>query len=297
MPWVQCSKCQYIREAKFPAYHLNTIPIHPGSKVLPEYSMCTNCGEQKKWTEHTGLIAQTILSNERLEYELAYNLLTQKRKSISDIRILIKTKEKSYAEQFKEKFKESTFKYNPNDSFHLHTEIQLCIDTLVSLMEEEAILNKKLSQMTDPDIIERDATIVNKKAFDASPKGLILGSRQFVSMKAPITQILDAANWSWGLNVSWVEGGITGKTIFELLVESSNPYHNIPNDILVTLQQTPNIQSDVFLSLCETHGAGSLLWYNQGGENRPTWTALEIATLLRMNYNFLFQNNKIYLKK
>ncbi len=50
----------------------------------------------------------------------------------------------------------------------------------------------------------------------------------------------------------------------------------------------PDMSADDFIELCRTAGKGSLLWYDKDGADRPTWTALEMACLLRAGYRFVF---------
>lgn len=295
MPWVQCSRCRYIREASKPAYELNATH-QTRSPGLPKGAYCINCGTENQWLDYKGPLAPTILAKERHSYEETVVFYKQKETVIKSLGETRKNKEKEFEQNFSKRFKSNETAFASEAFLMLHTEIQLCFDLIVSMTEELAGLNRKLSEMTDPDIIERDAGIVGSNAVRNASGGLVLGNRQFVSVLPP-AKILDAANWSWGLNISWVEGGVNGKADFELVLNPDNPYHTIPPGILSTLQGRPSMNCDDFLDLCRDQGSGTLLWYDADEENRPTWTALEIATLLRAGYGFVFLNQQVFLRK
>lgn len=292
MPWVQCSRCRYIRESKKPAYELN-LTNRGHSPALPKGAYCVNCGAENLWQAYDGPLAPTILSKERQIYEETIVFYRQKETIIASLSETRKNKQKEFDSNFAGKL---TIMSEAEAFNMLQTEIQLCFDVITSMAEELAALNRKLAEMTDPDLIERDAHTVATNAAKNASGGLVLGNRQFVSVLPP-AKILDAANWSWGLNISWVEGGVLGNADFELVLNSSNPYHDIPPAIIGILQGRPSISSEDFLELCRAQGSGTLLWYDAEGENRPTWTALEVATLLRMGYAFVFQSAKVYLRK
>jgi len=131
---------------------------------------------------------------------------------------------------------------------------------------------------------------------------LYIGSRQYVARCVQGStfkkkRILDSNVWTWGLNASWVEGGVNAKAKFTMKVNSDNQYECMPGAVMQWLEQkTQKVLDDEsaaalaseFLTQCEQHGKGSLLWYDKGGENRPTWTALEMAILLSRGYRFRF---------
>ncbi|MEX5667111.1 hypothetical protein ABFV57_19845 [Pseudomonas neuropathica] len=295
MPWVQCSRCRYIRESSKSSWELNTTHQNR-SPGLPKGAYCIQCGTENQWLDYTGPLAPTILAKERHTYEETVVFYKQKETVIKGLGETRKNKEKEFELNFGKRFK-SEAKASANEAFlMMHTEIQLCFDLIVSMTEELAGLARRLNEMTNPDVIERDAAVVAGHAKKNASGGLVLGNRQFVSVLSP-AQILDAANWSWGLNISWVEGGVNGKADFELVLNPDNPYHTIPPGILTILQGRPSINCDDFLVLCREQGSGTLLWYDAGDENRPTWTALEIATLLRAGYEFVFLNQQVFLRK
>ncbi|MDG9780482.1 hypothetical protein [Metapseudomonas otitidis] len=292
MPWIQCSRCHYIRESKRPAYELN-LTNQTRSPALPKGAYCINCGAENLWQAYDGPLAPTILSKERQIYEETTAFYRQKEAIVASLIETRKNKQKEFDLNFTAKLSVMSEAEALN---MLQTEIQLCFDVITSMTEELTALSRKLSEMTEPDLIERDARMVATNAAKNALGGLVLGNRQFVSALPP-EKILDAANWSWGLNISWVEGGILGNADFELALNPNNPYHNIPSSIILILQGRPNISSEDFIELCREQGRGTLLWYDAEGDNRPTWTALEVATLLRMGYVFVFQSEKIYLRK
>lgn len=292
MPWVQCSRCQYIRESKKPAYELN-LTNQSHSPALPKGAYCVNCGAENLWMAYNGPLAPTILANERQIYEQTLVFYRQKETMIASLGETRKNKQKEFDKNYAAKL---AFMSEEEAFNMLQTEIQLCFDVITSMTEELVVLNRKLGQLTDPTLIERDAIVVAGNAARNAPSGLVLGNRQFVSVLPP-AKILDAANWSWGLNISWVEGGALGNADFELVLNANNPYHDIPPAVIAILQGKPNLSSEAFLELCKTQGSGTLLWFDLGEEDRPTWTALEVATLLRVGYTFVFQSAKIYLRK
>lgn len=295
MPWVQCIKCHYIRESRVPAGKLNgTYRIN--SPGLPRGAYCINCGDENNWQDYKGPLAPTILGNERKTYTEIEVLCEQKKTMIASLGATRKNKVSEFEANFSKRFKSDETVFASEVFLSLHTEIQLFFDLIVSMTEELAVLDRKLGEMTKPGIIERDAAIVAGNASRNASGGLILGNRQLVSVLSP-AKILDATNWSWGLNIAWVEGGVHGKADFELVLNANNPFHTLPPVIINLLQIEPNMSCDKFLTLCKEQGSGSLLWYDADGENRPTWTALEVATLLRMGYTFAFQGEHIYLRK
>jgi hypothetical protein len=139
-----------------------------------------------------------------------------------------------------------------------------------------------------------------KAAYSAAEKvsttgknRLYIGSRQYVSAYAKQKaaregRILNVSVWSPGLNVAWVEGGVHAKAQFKMKLNPDNQYDTIPAEVLDEFRRTPNLDANEFLALCSKKGRGSLLWYDRGGANRPTWTAMEIWCLLRAGYQFQF---------
>jgi hypothetical protein len=167
--------------------------------------------------------------------------------------------------------------------------------------EAAAKLDSAIDDLGNRDAVNRDAGTAYRSAASveaASQKNkLYIGNRQYVSQhrdKGPLKKfrILDVPNWSPGLNVAWVEGGISAKAHFKIKLDSTNQYANIPDAVLDKFKDVPAYDAEDFLALCKTDGKNSLLWFDKDGYNRPTWTALEIWCLLRKGYSFQFGDSK-----
>jgi len=270
----QCSKCKRIKEFKEThdeAYKLAGRP-------------CTVCwvGE---WVVYDGPMAKAVLDREDAEVA---DLVRRCTVLDEQIQATMRTKEMRRREY------ESSGA--PDRARVFENTIALCNDTIVSFEREIRELDRKIREYGVRSAVRRDADVAFNAANAVQAKStknkLYIGSRQFVSQFASGAQkkrrILDVPNWSWGLNLSWVEGGITARARFKLKLDERNPYSTIPPGVLQKLRQSPGMQAETFLELCRTEGPGSLLWYDADGENRPTWTALEIASLLRAGYRFGF---------
>jgi hypothetical protein len=151
--------------------------------------------------------------------------------------------------------------------------------------------------------------------FIASGKNkLYIGDRQFVvahteanadKSRSRKLRILDSGSWTWGLNTSWVEGGIEARARFKLKLSDSDARKTFTPEVIDWLRQhagqgrggVPSamdnaaLESD-FLEMSREKGKGNLLWYDRDRDNRPTWTALEIACLLRRGYRFAFDQSR-----
>ncbi len=270
----QCSKCKRIKEFKErhdEAYKLTGRP-------------CTVCWAEK-WVVYDGPMAQAVLDRE--DAEIA-DLVRRCTVLDEQIQATMRTKEMKRLEY------ESSGA--PDRARVFENTIALCNDTIVSFEREIRDLDKKIREYGVRPAVRRDADVAfnaAKNVASTSTKNkLYIGSRQFVSQFASGARkkrrILDVPNWSWGLNLAWVEGGITAKAQFKLKLDDRSPYSTIPAGVLQKLRQSPGMQAETFLELCRSEGSGSLLWYDADGENRPTWTALEIASLLRNGYRFAF---------
>jgi hypothetical protein len=100
-------------------------------------------------------------------------------------------------------------------------------------------------------------------------------------------RILDAGVWSWDVNFAWLEGGINARACFKLKSE-------LPESVKQAIMRNARnrvsqINARDFKELCEksepaTGKTYSDLWHS--GENRLTWYALEIVTLLENGYRF-----------
>lgn len=167
------------------------------------------------------------------------------------------------------------------------------------------------------EVIERAAQTVRTGSLNVQASGknkLYIGDRQFVvahttanplKTKSRKLRILDSGSWTWGLNTSWVEGGVEAKARFKLKLNADDARKTFPDEVLdwfranaggtlavPTGNQNAELESE-FLGMCREKGRGNLLWYDRGDEDRPTWTALEIACLIRRGYRFRFAEAKI----
>ncbi|HEY8940275.1 MAG TPA: hypothetical protein VIM59_08800, partial [Cellvibrio sp.] len=127
---------------------------------------------------------------------------------------------------------------------------------------------------------------------------LYIGSQTFVALHAQGNnrkklRTLNVNDWSWGLNLAWVEGGVASRAEFKLKLSGRGDYDDIPQRILEKFRMEPDMDYKKFLSLCEKEGENTLLYYSkQGSEDRPSWTAMEIAALLKRGYSFRFTPRK-----
>jgi len=268
----RCSNCGRIKEFKeLFAYELSTRP-------------CTVCWKGK-WIEYDGPMAEVVLGRE--DSEVA-DLVRRCEFLEAQIQATFRTKE------LQQKQYEAAGTRDQARVFESH--IRLCNDTIVSFGKEIETLHAQIHEYGVREAIRRDAGVAFKAAQGVSGTSgknkLYIGSRDFVSSyasgKRKKPRILDVPNWSWGLNLSWVEGGISARAQFKLKLDDRSPYSTIPAPVLQKLREAPGMQPETFLELCRTRGSGTLLWYDKDGENRPTWTALEIASLLRSGYQFRF---------
>ena len=265
MPYYRCKTCGRTREFK---------PAPPWD------STCTGCFQKNTWLPYAGPVADAILSEEDRQHEILTGEYRRLKAGIDTATAAYEEREKQY--RFRSKIEKS-------ERQQLLDEIQLCHDTIASLHAQMKPLAAQLDDLGERSAVKKDAVTAHKAA--ASQNELFVGNRQYVSKFKSGTgtaKILDVPNWSWGLNCAWVEGGISAKAHFTVKIDSSNPYTQIPLSIQQALTDTPRMNSDDFLDLCEAKGKGSLLWYDRDGASRPTWTALEMATLLRARYTFQF---------
>ena len=148
--------------------------------------------------------------------------------------------------------------------------------------------------------VRKDSPVAFKAANEVQQHSgknkLYIGSRQYVSNHARSGpkkhRILDVPNWSPGLNVSWVEGGIRAKANFKFKLDSNDPRADVRLDVLQKFKDEPNLSPEEFFAICKAEGSGSILWYDRDGAARPTWTALEIWCLLRAGYTFTFGDSR-----
>jgi len=163
------------------------------------------------------------------------------------------------------------------------------------LKEQAADLgNRQAVNAKAPDAFEAAKNV--KRSKNGHLK-LYIGNRNYVSShgtqnSTKKARLLDVPVWSPGLNVAWVEGGISAKAVFKIKLNAGDPYADIPESVLQAFRETPTYDAAEFFRLCKAQGKGSLLWYDKDGKSRPTWTALEIWVLLRAGYRFTFADSK-----
>jgi hypothetical protein len=152
-------------------------------------------------------------------------------------------------------------------------------------------------------VVERDAKILFEQARDVEARTgknkLYIGSRQFVALHAESKknkanakrQILNANNWTWGVNFAWIEGGTTAAARIKIKEneKNPNPFETIPDGAYDEMLIRPRMSGKDWLALCREY-PNTILWH--GGENRPTWTALEIEACLNAGYQFAFRDHK-----
>jgi hypothetical protein len=156
-------------------------------------------------------------------------------------------------------------------------------------------------------IVVRDAEKVFMQAHDVAKLSggknkLYIGNRQFVAghvqtkkndqEKAKAKKrILDANNWTWGINFAWIEGGTTAGARIKIKENEANPndYQTIPDAAYQEMTVHPRMTGAKWLELCSKF-PNTILWHS--GENRPTWTALEIEACLNAGYEFDFRNHR-----
>ncbi len=283
MATYQCKKCGAVRDFKPVDWN------HPGfDRTIhdPDMATCLRCFAPKAFQAYAGPMKDVVLARE----EDALTQMAVRRKALLEqLEAVERTRElQKLAYEAAGSAEQAAV---------VERQIKLCTDLIVAVHGEIASLDHSRERFE----LERqgvrkgaaaaESASVNVQATSKKNK-LYIGNRQFVSNHARSglknKRILDVPVWSWGLNLAWVEGGIKAKAQFKLKLDDSSAYHTIPDTVLAKLVQTPRMNAEDFLELCRKEGAGSLLWYNLGGENRPTWTALEIAALLRSGYGFKF---------
>lgn len=140
----------------------------------------------------------------------------------------------------------------------------------------------------------------SRSVADTSGKNkLYIGNRHFVvdhtqskpdRERTKKARILDSNSWTWGLNLAWVEGGIEAEAEFKIKTDAGNPWASLPEPVEDEMRWNARMTSDRWLELCEENkGAGNMLWVTGTGEDRPSWTALEIAACLAKGYRFEFR--------
>jgi len=268
VPYYKCKRCGRIHESAKEQWQLVG-------------ATCTNCFQKDPWVLYEGPVAVAILAEEdKQDFILTNKYLALKQaKENSD---------RAY-EDLRAKVKKQT-SYTKPELAKMLNEIQLCHDVSASVHAQIKEVADELDLLGNREAVKKDAVVAHKAA--ASQQELFVGNRQYVSQfkSKHSGKILDVPNWSWGLNCAWVEGGISAKAHFTVKFTEDDPYTQIPKEVQKALNNQPKMSAEEFLELCEKSGKGSLLWYDKDGSNRPTWTALEMATLLRAGYRFTFND-------
>lgn len=169
-------------------------------------------------------------------------------------------------------------------------------------------LEKRKVQITQQkeSVINRDADKLYEEARNigqtTGKNKLYIGSRQFVALhpdskktkagaEAARRRILNANNWTWGVNFAWIEGGTTAAARIKIKENEENPndYETIPEGAYEIMLVHPRMSGKDWLALCQKF-PNTILWHGQA--NRPTWTALEIEACLNAGYRFNFREHK-----
>lgn len=104
-------------------------------------------------------------------------------------------------------------------------------------------------------------------------------------------RILDSTSWSWGLNLAWVQGGVKAEAEFKIKTDAANPWASLPQPVEDEMRWNARMSAARWLELCqENKGRGNMLWVTSEDQDRPSWTALEIAACLESGYRFEFRN-------
>jgi hypothetical protein len=152
-------------------------------------------------------------------------------------------------------------------------------------------------------VVERDADKLFEEARNIERRTgknkLYIGNRQFVAGYADSKEnsadanrrILNAANWTWGVNFAWIEGGTVAAARIKIKENEKNPndFECIPEGAYAEMMIRPRMTGKDWLALCQKY-PNSILWH--GGQSRPTWTALEIEACLNAGYRFDFREHK-----
>lgn len=294
MPIYKCAVCEKI--AEFPQEFESEL----------KETECSKCNKVGKFKKYTGPLAASMLKAEdarstRLKAELEATLDEIEKACTERDKI---GKDKQAKEREYDRMKAASLA----EIAAYRDQIEQFNKDLIAKTSQINELKRKVAQLDD-DIetlgnrpaVHKDAPKAYNNAQSVKQNSgknkLYIGSRQHVSAHAGSdpkrkARILDVPNWSPGLNVSWIEGGIAAKAQFKIKIDPGNQYHTIPDSVMQKLKDVPNMDPSAFHKLCKTEGKNSLLWYDKDGKDRPTWTALEIWCLLRAGYRFTFLDRK-----
>ena len=289
-----CGTCGFIKDFTVQLYEL-------------KQEKCPKCFKIGTWQVYTGPMADTILSREDARSEkLSKDLVAAKDEY---------DKCKADLDNIKSTLSHQEFSYNARCGQMTIDEIKKEIANMEKIMDEMlAITNKyndaarkyvplkeQFEDLGNRAAVKKDAPKAYQMAANVQVTSgedkLYIGNRQYVSQHGSKSEkkkarLLDVPNWSPGLNVAWVEGGVSAKARFKIKLKAGDPYADIPSTVLEKFEANPTYDAADFFNLCREEGKGSLLWYDKDGKNRPTWTALEIWVLLRGGYRFTFADSK-----
>lgn len=295
MTWFNCSACKKRFEAPFAYYNVTCAFCRKTTHVSPDQGdvgaeIRSNEKAAEKASLQRDLETAKFWQNERRQ-----QLATFKARYIgNDPSVLQAKREKHYVDR-----------------------VQGLVEDVEYYEQRAATLERKLASFEQVwEVIERASGKAqgDSRGVIASGKNkLYIGDRQFVvahtesneqKTRSRKLRILDSNSWTWGLNTSWVEGGVEAGARFKLKLNDADARKTFPADVVAWFNDnagrtdgvpTPNenaaLESE-FLAMCREKGRGNLLWYDRGDEERPTWTALEIACLIRRGYRFQFGHSK-----
>lgn len=296
MTWYFCSGCKKRFEAPF-AYHGVACKFcHRVDRVrVDDGDVGVDIRAQEKDAEKTGL---------ELDLEYAKEWVRNYKSQLATFKARYNGNNPDISPADLQQAKRSAFYVN---------RLAELVDGVAFYEERVKTLERRLGTVDDVwGVIERAAGDVRSASLNVQASGknkLYIGDRQFVEAhtranplktKSRKLRILDSASWTWGLNTSWVEGGIEAKARFRLKLSDSDARKTFPAEVITWFRENAGTSHAVpsstenaglerdFLAMCREKGRGNLLWYDRDGEERPTWTALEIACLIRRGYRFNF---------
>ena len=290
MPTYKCNTCNYIQDFKEKyEYELKT-------------KTCGRCNKVGTFRAYSGPMTDAILDKEderKVKLKNDLGVLDGKIDALTKNLEKIQGDKKSRQQDY-ERIKTPTEAELKTYTAEIEKFNEAMIEVAGQLEEQKKKWKVMVDQFDDlgnRQAVRKDAVVAHDAASvveqTSGKNKLYIGSRQYVSSyvsgaKSKKLRILDVPNWSPGLNVSWVEGGIKAKAHFKIKLDQENEYHSIPEAVLQKFKEDPAMEPDEFYKICKEDGKGSVLWYDKDGRNRPTWTAMEIWCLLRAGYTFTF---------
>ncbi|WP_425257775.1 hypothetical protein ACPOLB_19925 [Rubrivivax sp. RP6-9] len=290
----QCRSCAFV--GQFGASYVYELAGKP----------CPKCKKFGEWQDYKDEMAPTILARE--DEKLERLRIDQQQLVVRRDKCQLEFTAAAEARQALESRYERLVKVDAvqaaklmNDLFKATMRLVTAGNDLEDASAQLKDVDEEIDNLGNRSAVKKDAPVAYANARNVQQTSgknkLYIGSRQYVSLHARKSpkkkfRILDVPNWSPGLNVSWVEGGIRAKAQFKIKLNQGDQYADIPPKVLQLFQDPANYNADDFFKLCKAQGKGSLLWYDKDGAERPTWTALEIWCLLRAGYTFRFADSK-----